>query len=104
MRRCEVFFHYMTDVRVFFDVGSTHSFITPHVVCLIPIHKTILPYHLTVVTLNDVALLASEVLRDCEIKVCDKRCPGDLVVLDITKFDLILRMDWLFYYYAKVDY
>jgi len=48
-------------------------------------------------------LLGSEVLRDYKIKVCDKECAGDLVVLDIKDFDLNLCMDWLFWHYGKVD-
>ena len=34
----------------------------------------------------------------------DKKCAGDLVVLGIRDFDLILGMDWLFRHYAKIDY
>ena len=49
-------------------------------------------------------LVGSEVLQNCEIKVYDKKCPGDLVVLGIRDFDLILGMDWLSWHYAKVNY
>ena len=49
-------------------------------------------------------LLGSEMVLDCEIVVHDKVMPGDLVVLVIQDFDLLLGMDWLSRYYAKVDY
>lgn len=63
---------YDIDVCVLFDTGSTHSFIAPHVMSFIPVDGTLLPYYLSVVTPGGVALLAGEVLRDCDIKVCDK--------------------------------
>ena len=47
--------------------------------------------------------MGSEVFRDCEIKVHDKELIGDLVMLNIKDFNLILSMYWLFQYYAKVD-
>ena len=70
---------------------------------LIPVNGTPLPYYFLVVTPGGVALLASEILRDCDTRVCNKECPSDLIILDILDFDLILSIDWLFRYYAKVD-
>ena len=78
-----------------FDIGSTHSFITPHIICHVPIPRTILPYYLAMSTLGDTVLVGSEVLQNCEIKVYDKKYPGNLVVLGIRDFDIILGMDWL---------
>ena len=48
-------------------------------------------------------LLGSEVVPNCEIIVHDRVMPGDLVVLTIQDFDLLLGMDWLSHHYAKVD-
>ena len=39
-----------------------------------------------------------------EIEVHNKKLLGDLVILDVRDFDLILGMDWLSRYYARVDY
>ncbi|XP_052181900.1 uncharacterized protein LOC127794693 [Diospyros lotus] len=94
---------YDIDVCVLFDTGSTHSFVTPRVVCHIPISSTLLPYYLIVTTPGDTKMVGSEVYRDCKIMVHDKEFPGNLVVLDIKDFDLILGMDWLSQHYAKVD-
>ncbi|XP_052197351.1 uncharacterized protein LOC127804519 [Diospyros lotus] len=94
---------YDIDVCVLFDTGSTHSFVAPRVVCHIPISSTLLPYYLIVTTLGDTKMVGSEVYRDCKIMVHDKEFPGNLVVLDIKDFDLILGMDWLSQHYAKVD-
>jgi len=49
-------------------------------------------------------LLGDAVMRDCEIVVHDQVLPGNLVVLAIQDFDLLLGMDWLSCHYAKVDY
>ncbi|XP_052210449.1 uncharacterized protein LOC127813488 [Diospyros lotus] len=94
---------YDIDVCVLFDTGSTHSFVAPRVVCHIPISSTLLPYYLIVTTPGDTKMVGSEVYRDCKIIVHDKEFPGNLVVLDIKDFDLILGMDWLSQHYAKVD-
>jgi len=69
--------------------------IAPHVICHVHITRTIFPYYLVVYTSGGVVLMGSEVLQNCEIKVYAKECPGDLVVLGIRDFDLILSMDWL---------
>ena len=94
---------YGVDVRMLFDTSSTHYFIAPHIICRVPIPRTILSYYLVVSTPGDAVLVGSEVLQNCEIKVYGKKCLGNLVVLGIRDFDLILGMDWLSRYYAKVD-
>ena len=83
---------YDVDVRVLFDTSSTHSFIAPHIICHVPIPRTIFPYYLVVSIIGDAVFVGSEVLQNCEIKVYDKKCTGDLVVLGIRDFDLILGM------------
>ncbi|XP_052197391.1 uncharacterized protein LOC127804559 [Diospyros lotus] len=94
---------YDIDVCVLFDTGSTHSFVAPRIVCHIPFSSTLLPYYLIVSTPGGVELVGSEIYRDCKIMVHDKELPGDLIILDIHDFDLILGMDWLSRHYAKVD-
>ena len=94
---------YDTNVRVLFDTRSTRSFVAPRVVCHIPVPKTLLPYYLIVSTLGDAKLMGSEVYRDCKIKVHDKVLSGNLIVLNIKDFDLILGMDWLFKNFGKVN-
>ncbi|XP_052182009.1 uncharacterized protein LOC127794798 [Diospyros lotus] len=83
--------------------GSTHSFVAPKIVCHIPFSSMLLPYYLVVSTPGGVELLGSEIYRDYKIMLHDKELPGDLIILDIHDFDLILGMDWLSRHYAKVD-
>ena len=84
---------YGSDVRVLFDTGSTHSFITSHVLHLVLVVSCSLPYILSITTLGGSILLRDAVVRDCEIVVHDQVIPGDLVVLAIQDFDLLLSMD-----------
>ena len=44
------------------------------------------------------------VYLDCEIEIGDKIFIGDLNVLDMVDFDVILGMDWLAKYRASVNY
>jgi len=53
--------------------------------------------------LGCVAMMGSEVYKDYKIEVYGMELPGDLVVLDIKYFDLILGIDWLSRHYANVD-
>ena len=54
-------------------------------------------------THGNAELEGSEIYKDCKIKVYDRELLGNLVVLDIKDFDLILDMDWLSKHYAKID-
>ncbi|XP_052203095.1 uncharacterized protein LOC127808566 [Diospyros lotus] len=94
---------YGVDVRVLFDTGSTHSFISPLVVYHIPTPRIPLSYYLVVSMLGGKVLIGGEIYKDCEIMVDEQIVLGDLVALDIEDFDVILGMDWLTRHYAKVD-
>ena len=78
-----------------FDIGYTHSFITLHTVDYIPHSWIFLPYHLIVTMLGDKIMVVREMFENCEIEVHDKKLLGDLIILDVRDFDLILCMDWL---------
>ncbi|XP_052190408.1 uncharacterized protein LOC127800028 [Diospyros lotus] len=86
---------YNHDVQVLFDIGATHSFIAPHVMCYIPHSWIAFPYHLIVSTPGDRVMVGRGKFENCEIGVHDRKLLGDLIILDISDFDLILGMDWL---------
>ena len=46
-------------------------------------------------TPGDRIMVAREMFENCEIEVHDKKLLGDLVMLDVRDFDLIIGMDWL---------
>ena len=64
---------YNHDVRVLFDTGSTHSFISLHAVCYVPHSWVSLPFHLVVSIPGSDELWGNNVLLDCEIKVHDRK-------------------------------
>ncbi|XP_052197315.1 uncharacterized protein LOC127804486 [Diospyros lotus] len=86
---------YNHDVRALFDTGSSHSFIALNAASHVPHPRIVLPFHLIVSTSGCNQLWGREVLFDYEIEVHDRKLPGDLVILDLRDFDLILWMDWL---------
>ena len=90
-------------MHVLFDTGSTHSFIAPHVLLRIPVVCSPLPFDLSITTPGGVVMLGNEIVRDCEIGVHDQVFLGDLIVLAIQDFDVLLGMNWLSRHYAQVD-
>ena len=90
-------------MRALFNTGSTHSFFVLHTVDYIPHSRISLPYHLIVTTPGDKIMVAREMFENCEIDVHNKKLLGDLVILNVKDFDLILGMDWLSRHYARVD-
>ena len=84
---------YGHDTCILFDIGSTHSFIALCIVCYVPHSQIYLLYHLIVSTPGDKIMVAREMFENCVIKVYDKKLLGDLVILDVEDFDLILGMD-----------
>ncbi|XP_071909706.1 uncharacterized protein [Coffea arabica] len=63
-----------------------------------------LPYDLEVRTpTSNQVLLANEVYRNCDIWVGERKLVVDLISLVIKGYDVILGMDWLTHYHARVD-
>ena len=44
-----------------------------------------------------------KICRDCELKISGILLTMDLRVMDMSKFDVILRMDWLTAHYVVID-
>ncbi|XP_071918838.1 uncharacterized protein [Coffea arabica] len=63
-----------------------------------------LPYDLEVRTpTGNQVLLVNEVYRNCDIWVGERKLVVDLISLAINGYDVILGMDWLAHYHARVD-
>ena len=56
----------------------------------------------TTTVLAEIVLLR-RVCNDGDVRVADFTMVGDLIVLDMTSFDVILGMDWLAKYRASID-
>jgi len=64
---------------------------------------TLLKSSISVSTPLDELILVKYVYLDCEIEIGDKIFMGDLNVLDMVDFDVILGMDWLAKHRASVN-
>ncbi|XP_027071874.1 uncharacterized protein [Coffea arabica] len=90
--------------KVVEDPGATHSFVTPAFMFGIDVKAERLPYDLEVKTpTGNQSLLANEVYRNCDIWVGEWKLVIDLISLTIKGYDVILEMDWLAHYHARVD-
>ncbi|XP_073268753.1 uncharacterized protein [Populus alba] len=58
---------------------------------------------LCVATPSDEVMFGEYVYVDCEVEVQGRNLLGDLVILEIVGFDVILGMDWLSRHHASVD-
>ncbi|XP_059627606.1 uncharacterized protein LOC132270442 [Cornus florida] len=50
-----------------------------------------------------VSVYLSRVMRDCSIMIAEQTFIFDLILLEMTNFDIILRMDWLASFQAMID-
>ena len=63
-----------------------------------------LPYDLEVRTLTgDQCLTSNLVYRNCEIWVGERKLLADLISLPIKGYDIILGIDWLVQYHARLN-
>ncbi|KAL6331976.1 hypothetical protein AAG906_020329 [Vitis piasezkii] len=81
---------YSTWVRVLFDTGATHSFIS---------HLNLLLIESPMGTNSRV----DRICKGCVITLADRALNVDLRILDMTGYDVILGMDWLAVYRAVID-
>ncbi|XP_021763679.1 uncharacterized protein LOC110728328 [Chenopodium quinoa] len=97
-----VFFISSFLVKVLFDSGASHSFISKKVVGSLRLES---PESVSL----DVSILSGEV-RSCSrlflsvpISISEVEFLADLIEFDLNDFDVILGMDWLGKYKAKID-
>jgi hypothetical protein len=89
--------------HVLIDPGATHSFVSSKFVREHGLSAEKLDQGLVVGTPSGSNLFAEQVCKVCEIQVDERQTWGDLVVLSMRDFDVILGMDWLSRYHASVD-
>ncbi|XP_027157008.1 uncharacterized protein LOC113768540 [Coffea eugenioides] len=86
------------------DPGATHSFVSPTFMFGIDVKAERLPYDPEMKSPTDnQSLLANEMYRNCDIWVGEQKLVVDLISLAIKEYDVILGMDWLAHYHARVD-
>ena len=90
--------------KVLIDADATHSFVKPDFISAVDGKPAKLTYDLEVRTLTgDQCLTSNLVYRNCEIWVGERKLLADLISLPIKRYDVILGMDWLTQYHARLD-
>ncbi|XP_071924914.1 uncharacterized protein [Coffea arabica] len=90
--------------KVLIDPGATHSFVNPSFMSGIDVRPVKLPFDLEVRTpMGDKRIIASLAFKNCEFWIGERKILVDLISLDIKGYDVIIGMDFLGQYHAKLD-
>ena len=89
--------------KILFDSGASHSFVTASSVNVLGLEVETLEelLHVSYLLANRVRI--DQICRDCELDISRILLPVDLWVMDISDFDVILRMDWLTAHRVVID-
>ena len=90
--------------RVLFDSGTSHSFIAPSVVIELGLEVKTLEELLYVSSPLGIRARIGMICRGCELEILGTLLTVDLRIMDMSEFDVILRMDWLTAYRVVIDY
>ena len=89
--------------RVLFDSGALHSFIAASVVIELGLEVEALEDPLYVSSPLGTRARIGMICRGCELEILRILLTVDLGAMDISEFDVILRMDWLTTYRVIID-
>ena len=81
--------------RVLFDYGASHSFVVASYVKDLGLEAETLEKPLYVNPPLGTRVSVDLICRDCELEILRILLTVDLRVMDMSEFDVILRMDWL---------
>ena len=93
----------MTWIRVLFNSGASHSFIVASVVIELGLEVETLEEHLYVSSPLGIRARIGMICRGCELEISGTLLTVDLRIMDMSEFDVILRMDWLTAYRVVID-
>ena len=86
-----------------FDYGASHSFIAASVVIELGLEIEALEEPLYVSSPLRVRARIRMICRGCELEISGILLTMDLMVMDMSEFDVILGMDWLMAYRVVID-
>ena len=87
-----------------FDMGATHSFITPSLAKKTRLLVSISPSSFGVKTPNGSVMVTREFLKGCPLQIRGYDINTDLIVLEMHNYEVILGMNWMTSVKAMVDY
>ncbi|XP_070009594.1 uncharacterized protein [Nicotiana sylvestris] len=83
--------------------GSSLSYVTPFIASSFGVEPEQLHESFSVSTPVGDSITATRVNRNCVVMVCSRATTTDLIELEMVDFDVIMGMDWLYSYFAKLD-
>ena len=86
-----------------FDFGASHSFIAASVVTELSLEVETLEEPMYVSSPLGIRARIGMICRGCELEISGILLTVDLRIMDISEFDVILRMDWLTTYRVVID-
>ncbi|XP_070020533.1 uncharacterized protein [Nicotiana sylvestris] len=95
--------YHRRDASVLFDPGSTYSYVSSLFAYFLDIPRESLGTPVYVSTLVGVFIAVDQIYRSCMVIFCGYETREDLLLLDMTDFEVILGMDWLSPYHAILD-
>ena len=89
--------------RVLFDSGASHSFIAASCVRVLGLEVETLDEPLHVSSPLGTKARIDRICRGCELEISGILLTVDLRVIDMSEFEVILRMDWLTAHRVVID-
>ena len=89
--------------RVLFDSGASHSFIAVSVMIELSLEVETLEKPFYVCSPLGIMVRIKMICHGCELEISGILLTVDLRVMDMSKFDVILGMDWLTAYRVVID-
>ena len=89
--------------RILFDYGASHSFIAASCVRELGLEVETLEEPMHVSSPLGTRVGGDLICRGCELEISGILLKLDLRVMDMTEFDVILRMDWLMKHRVVID-
>ena len=81
--------------KILFDYGASHSFVIASSVDVLGLEVETLEEPLHVSSPLGTKARIDQICRDCELEILSILLTVDFRVMDISKFNAILMMDWL---------
>ncbi|MBY3556130.1 hypothetical protein HGI15_22645, partial [Modestobacter lapidis] len=86
-----------------FDPGATHSFISYACMKSLGLKPETIDSSFGIETPVGTTVQSTSLCRACVIRINDFELEADLIVLKLSKYDVILGMDWLYHHRALMD-